>query len=92
MFGFPLPIVRWIVEYGIGLIIVAMLIRALASWVRIDERNAFIRFLARLTDPFIDPVRRIVPSIGMINLSFIIAWFLLLTLQTLLLQALPYSW
>jgi YggT family protein len=92
MFGFPLPIVHWLVVYGIGLLIVAMFIRAIASWVRLDERNAFIRFLARLTEPFIEPVRRIVRPVGILDLSFIITWFLLITLQTLLLQALPDAW
>ncbi|MBV9691832.1 MAG: YggT family protein [Ktedonobacteraceae bacterium] len=92
MFGFPLPIVHWLVQFGIGLLIIAMFIRAIASWVRIDERNAFIRFLARLTEPFIAPVRRIVRPVGVIDLSFIITWFLLGTLQILLLQALPDAW
>jgi hypothetical protein len=36
-------IVFGIVLYGIGILLLAMLIRALASWVRIDERYAFIR-------------------------------------------------
>ncbi|MBV9019149.1 MAG: YggT family protein, partial [Ktedonobacteraceae bacterium] len=74
MFGFPVPIVHWLVQFGIGLLIIAMFIRAIASWVRIDERNGFIRFLARLTDPFIDPVRRIVRPVGVLDLSFIITW------------------
>ncbi|MBV8694831.1 MAG: YggT family protein [Chloroflexi bacterium] len=92
MFGFPVPIVHWLVQFGIGLLIIAMFIRAIASWVRIDERNGFIRFLARLTDPFIDPVRRIVRPVGVLDLSFIITWFLLGTLQILLIQALPNAW
>ncbi len=81
-----------IIYYGIGALILALLIRAIASWFRIDERFAFIRFLARLTDPFITPIRRIVRSVGVIDLSFLIAWFLLITIQILLLQALPTGW
>ncbi|MBV9019542.1 MAG: YggT family protein, partial [Ktedonobacteraceae bacterium] len=45
-----------------------------------------------LTDPFIDPVRRIVRPVGVLDLSFIITWFLLGTLQILLIQALPNAW
>ena len=92
MFGFPIPIVSWIISYGISLIILAMFIRAVASWFRIDERYAIIRFLARITDPFIDPVRRIVPPMGMFDMSFFIAWFLLRTMQMLLMQGLPAGW
>lgn len=81
-----------IIQYGIGALLIAMLIRAVASWFRIDERYAFIRFLAKLTDPFIAPLRRFIPPMGMFDVSFIVAFVLLWTLQTLLLQALPPGW
>jgi len=92
MFGLPIPIVSWIIYYGIGFIILAMIVRAFASWFRLDERYAIIRFLARITDPFIEPIRRIVPPIGMFDMAFIIAFFMLRTLQILLLQGLPPGW
>jgi YggT family protein len=87
-----LNIAHILVTYGIGFIILAMLVRAIASWFRFDERYAIIRFLARITDPFIDPIRRIVKPVGVLDLSFLIAWFLLSTIQLLLLQALPAGW
>jgi len=92
MFSLPIPIVSWIIYYGIGFIILAMIVRAFASWFRLDERYAIIRFLARITDPFIEPIRRIVPPIGMFDMAFIIAFFMLRTLQILLLQAIPRGW
>jgi len=92
MFGLPIPIVSWIIYYGVGFIILAMIVRAFASWFRLDERYAIIRFLARITDPFIEPIRRIIPPIGMFDMAFIIAFFMLKTLQVLLLQALPRGW
>jgi len=92
MFGFPIPIVSLVIYYGISFIILAMFVRAVASWFRIDERYAIIRFLARITDPFIDPVRRIVPPMGMFDMSFFIAWFMLRTLQVLLLEGLHRGW
>ncbi len=93
MFNFPIPIMHFIVTWGIGIIILAMIIRALASWVHMDERNAFIRFLARITDPFIMPVRRIIGGTTMVlDISFLIAFFMLSTLSILLNQALPPAW
>ena len=93
MFGFPIPIMHYIVTWGIGIIILSMIIRAIASWFRIDERNAFIRFLARVTDPFIMPVRRIIGGTTMLfDVSFLIAFFLLSTISILLNQALPNAW
>lgn len=91
-FLFPDGIIHGLITYGIGFIILAMLIRAIASWFGIDERFAFIRFLARITDPFIDPIRRYVKPIAFLDLSFLIAWFMLSIVQILLLQALPIGW
>lgn len=88
----PVPIVSWIINTFIGCLIIAMIIRAFASWFRLDERFAFIRVLARLTDPFILPIRRVVGPVWLLDISFLIALFMLLILRTLLLQAIPYGW
>lgn len=92
MFAPPVPIIHWLVLYGIDFLIIAMLIRAIASWFNISGRFAFLRFLEQMTDPFILPVRRVIKPVWIIDIGFLIAWFLLLTLQTLLLQALPAGW
>ena len=89
----PLPILHFLIIYGIGFILLAMFARAILSWFRIDERYAFVRFLARVTDPFIEPVRRVMrPVGGLIDLSYFVTWFLLYIIQTLLLQSLPPGW
>ncbi len=94
MFGIPADhgILYGIVKYGIGLLIIALLIRVFASWFGADERFAFIRFLARITDPFILPIRRIVRPVGVMDMSFLIAFFFLSTIEILLLQSLPTGW
>jgi YggT family protein len=90
IFEILMMIIIGLAKYGIDALVIAMLIRVFASWFQFDERFAFIRFLARLTDPFILPIRRIVrPAAGAFDFSFLITWFLLITVQTLLLQALP---
>ncbi len=92
MFGFPLPIAHWVIRYGIGFILLAMIVRAVASLFGIGDRFAFIRFLMRITDPFINPLRHFVKPIWMIDLAFLLSFFLLITLQRLLLQALLPDW
>jgi YggT family protein len=94
MFGIPPDhgLLYGIIKYGIGLLIIALLIRVFASWFGADERFAFIRFLARLTDPFILPIRRIVRPQGVMDMSFLIAFFFLTTIEILLLQSLPTGW
>ncbi|HEY0756406.1 MAG TPA: YggT family protein [Ktedonobacteraceae bacterium] len=81
-----------IVLYGIGMLILALFVRMIASWARLDERYAFIRFLAKLTDPFITPLRRFTPRIGGFDVSFILAFIFLGIVQILLVQALPSGW
>jgi len=90
MFG--IGIIHALIKYGVGILIVAMIIRVFASWFGADERFAFIRFLARMTDPFITPIRRVVRPVGVMDMSFLIAFFFLITIQILLLQALPEGW
>ena len=93
-FGIPpnQGIIYGIILYGTGAIIIAMFVRAIASWFRIDERYAIIRFLARLTDSFIVPIRRIIRPVGIFDIAFFIGWFMIITMQHLLLQALPKGW
>lgn len=85
-------VLHTLIPFTVDVLILAMLIRAVASWFQMDERIAFIRFLARMTNPFIDPIRRFVPPVGFLDLSFLVAWFLLVTIQILLVQALPIGW
>lgn len=65
----------------------ALLGRALLSWVDPRQQWAISRVLAEITDPVIAPLRRVIPPIGMIDLSFIVAILLIQVLQRLLIQA-----
>ncbi|MDQ2653638.1 MAG: YggT family protein [Chloroflexota bacterium] len=66
----------------------ALLGRALLSWVDPRQQWAISRMLASVTDPVIAPLRRVIPPIGMIDISFIVAILLIQVLQRLLIQAL----
>ena len=88
----PVPVVHWLVTYSIDILLFAIFARVLASWFRMDERYAFIRFLAYLTDPFLQPIRRFIPPVGFLDMSWIIATFMLQTVQLLFLQSLPIGW
>jgi YggT family protein len=88
LYGIP----SLIISISIITLIIAMFVRVFASWFGFDERFAIIRFLARLTDPLLDPLRRIVPPVRGLDFSFLIVTFLLITLRYLLLQSLPALW
>lgn len=57
-----------------------IVIRIVFSWV-LDHSNRFLRFLMRLTDPVLEPFRRIIPPIGMFDISPIVVLLLLNFLQ-----------
>ncbi len=88
LYGIPSLIISW----GIGFLIVAIFVRVILSWFGIDERYTIVRFLARITDPLLNPVRRIMRNVGVFDLSFLVVSFLLIILRELLLQALPLGW
>jgi YggT family protein len=82
-----------IVTYGIGFLVLAMIIRVVCSWLRVSESNQFLRALAFFTDWMVVPIRKVIPPLAGIDFSFIIAFVLLqLIIEPLLLQAIPPGW
>jgi YggT family protein len=67
---------------GVGLLIqilaFAIFARAILSWFPIDRGGPVFQALDAVTEPILDPLRRIIPRIGMIDLSPMIAMLLLL--------------
>lgn len=66
----------------------ALIGRALLSWFDPMGQWTITRILADITDPIIAPLRRVIPPIGMIDISFIVAIILIQVLERLLRQAL----
>ena len=64
-----------------------LLIRALISWVSPDPFNPIVLFLQKVTDPVLDPIRRLLPPMG-IDISPIIAFLILIFLRSFLVQTL----
>lgn len=51
------------------LLTIAIFLRAILSWFNMDPRSPLIQILDAITEPIMDPVRRIMPRLGMIDLS-----------------------
>ena len=54
-----------------------LIIRVLMSWVSPDPFNPIVRFLTRATDPVLEPFRRIIPPIGFVDISPMVALLVL---------------
>jgi YggT family protein len=86
------------VKAFIGFVIYAVLsiyvlfifIRFLSSWF-VFTRNTFLGFVQRVTDPVLIPFRRLIPPIGMFDISAMLLLLLIGFLQTIVLRIFVYS-
>jgi YggT family protein len=78
----PAALVGYVL-YGL-LLIYSLLIffRIVFSWGNVDYRNPVMRLLVRATEPLMGPLRRVVPPIGIFDISPIVAFILLMLFQT----------
>lgn len=65
----------------------ALIGRALLSWFDPGFRSTIGRLLFDITEPIIGPIRQVIPSIGMFDISPIVALLLLRVLNTLIINA-----
>jgi YggT family protein len=66
-----------------------IIIRAVLSWVNPDPYNPIVRFIERVTEPVMAPVRRWIPIRGMgIDFSPIIVLLVIIFLQSFLVKSL----
>ena len=60
---------------------IAILVRVLLTWFPIDQSNPIVRLLFDVTEPVLAPFRRIIPRIGMFDLSPLAAFLVISFLQ-----------
>ena len=64
-----------------------LLWRVILSWVpNVNPRNPIVQFLYQVTEPVLEPARRALPQIGMIDISPIVVFFGLQLLNRILLS------
>ena len=63
----------------------AIIARSLLSWFPIDQGSSLYQLLFRVTEPIIDPIRRVMPNTGMMDLSPMVAIIALMVLGQLVL-------
>lgn len=84
----------FIVDSLLGLLILAMLIYMVLSWLIVfdvvNTRNRFVfsvsRFLEAVTRPVLAPFRRIIPNLGGVDISFLVAFLVLEGVRRFLLR------
>jgi len=78
--GGPADTLRLIVEIAYKIVFYAIIVRVVASWLGYFQYTKWLRPVYAITDWIILPMRRVIPPIGMIDLSpfaaLIALWFL----------------
>jgi YggT family protein len=74
----------YFVDVFFTLLSLAILARVLLSWLRVSPYHPAVGLLYRITEPILAPLRRVIPPIGMVDISPIIALILLQIIQQIL--------
>jgi YggT family protein len=79
--GGPRVWIRLLVSAIFTILMAALLIRVIASWFGIGPYRPWMRPIVALTSWLIDPIRRILPAVGMFDFSPMVAWLVLYVLR-----------
>ncbi|MDA8171504.1 MAG: YggT family protein [Nitrospiraceae bacterium] len=77
-------ILDWVLTIYQWIVIIA----ALVSWVSPDPYNPIVRFLYRATDPVFRPIRRVIGTLGGIDISPLIVLFIIYFLRRFIVMSL----
>jgi len=83
----PRGILRLLVSLTFSVLQLALFIRVISSWFRISPYSPWIRWTFQITEPILAPLRRVIPSVGMMDITPIIAYFILSLLSSVILSA-----
>lgn len=83
-------IIGFILYALLSIYVLFIFIRFISSWF-VFTRNTFLGFIQRVTDPVLIPIRRLIPPIGMLDLSAMILLLLISFLQSIILRIFVYS-
>jgi YggT family protein len=73
----PRAILRLLLSGLFWVLQAALIVRVVASWLSLSPYSPWMRPVMALTDWIIEPLRRVVPPLGMIDVTPMVAYFLL---------------
>ncbi|MEP7175327.1 MAG: YggT family protein [Gemmatimonadales bacterium] len=79
---------RFLLSGLFSLLMVALFVRVISSWFGISPYRPWMRPVMLLTDWMLGPIRRVLPPLGIFDLSPLVAWFALSLLRGFVLSLL----
>ncbi|MGH7581962.1 MAG: YggT family protein [Gemmatimonadales bacterium] len=64
----------------------ALIVRVIASWLSVSPYHRFMRLINGLTDWLVEPIRRVLPPLGMLDFSPLVAYLVLYLAENLVLR------
>jgi len=83
-------IIGFVLYALISVYILFIFIRFIGAWF-VFAKNTFLGFVYRVTDPILIPAQRLIPTIGMFDISAMLVLLLLSFLQSIVLRIFVYS-
>ena len=77
----PGGIFKLLVGWTFDFIRIAILVRVVSSWLPVSPYSPWIRWSYAVSEPILKPLRQVIPSMGPIDITPIIAYFLIGFLQ-----------
>ncbi|GAC1650277.1 MAG: hypothetical protein NVS4B3_08790 [Gemmatimonadaceae bacterium] len=84
----PAGVLRLCVVWTFAFLRLAIIVRVASSWIRIAPYSRWVRWAFAVSEPLIGPLRRILPALGPLDLTPIIAYFALGLIEAFVLRAL----
>lgn len=82
------PLVYVLISWAFAALQLALFVRVMSSWFGLSPWSKWVRWAFALTDWIINPLRQVVPPLGMFDLTPIVAYFALSLLERLVLSVL----
>jgi len=79
--GQPSQAPMLLLSWAFSFLKLALMVRVLSSWLPVSPYSKWVRWSYVLTDWLINPLRRVIPLLGMIDITPIVAWFLIGLIQ-----------
>ena len=83
----PRGVLILLVRWTFAILQIAIFARVVSSWLRVSPYAWWVRWSFTLTEPILKPLRAVIPPLGMIDITPIIAYFALSLLEPLVLGA-----
>jgi len=77
-------IVSWLFDF----LRIALIVRVVSSWLPISPYSKWVHWSYVVTEPILAPLRQIIPSVGMMDITPLIAYFLIILIQGAVLRLL----